>query len=191
MYDSSLRLSSNFARRTTLKMGEHTLTRSGMRKLTYTSLHINDHTLDDRLPGLESPPEQGHFCLPPTKDIGALDDLPPELVAMILSELDLRTLTDFRCVNRRAAELVNSLVEYKAITTHAQNALRDILSIEAGRGITCRTLYDKLCTPNCEQCGDFGSYLYLLTCKRLCFFCFYSILRKIRSTNRCDAVMRS
>jgi hypothetical protein len=35
--------------------------------------------------------------------------------------------------------------------------------------ITCRTLYEKRCTPRCEECGNFGGYLYLLTCKRVCF----------------------
>ncbi|KAL7784632.1 hypothetical protein V8C37DRAFT_344984 [Trichoderma ceciliae] len=39
---------------------------------------------------------------------------------------------------------------------------RGILSIETGRCITCSTLYEKLCTHGCEQCGDFGVYLYFL-----------------------------
>lgn len=25
--------------------------------------------------------------------------------------------------------------------------------------------------PGCDNCGDFGGYLYLITCKRLCFLC--------------------
>jgi hypothetical protein len=89
----------------------------------------------------------------------------------ILQQLDLRTLTDFRLVNRRATELVLSLPQYSAITTHALNALRGILSIETGRWVTCSALYEKLTTPCCEQCGDFGGYLYLLTCRRVCFLC--------------------
>lgn len=48
-------------------------------------------------------------------------------------------------------ELVNSFFQYKAINKYAPNALRGILSIEAGRWVTCRTLYEKLCMPGCEQ----------------------------------------
>ncbi|OTB03205.1 hypothetical protein M426DRAFT_181004 [Hypoxylon sp. CI-4A] len=139
--------------------------------ITYPRLRLDDHTLDGSLPAFQSLPEGDHFCSPPTANIGILDALPPELISVVLSQLDLRTITDFRHVNRQAAELVNSLPEYKAITTHARNALRGILSIGTGRWITCSTLYEKLCMSNCGQCGDFGGYLYLLTCKRVCFLC--------------------
>src|SRR5690606_30564988 len=103
-------------------------------------------------------------------NIGALSALPPELLEYILCQLDLCTLTDFRRVNRRATALVEFLPQYRAIT-HARNAPRGILSIKTGSWITCGALYDKLCTSGCERCGDFGGYLYLLTCKRVCFLC--------------------
>ncbi|KAH6652892.1 hypothetical protein BKA67DRAFT_593057 [Truncatella angustata] len=119
--------------------------------LTYPRVNLNDHALDDNLPSSKSQPESECLRLPPRTNVGVLDALPPELLQKILSQPDLRTLTDFRRINRRVI---------------------DILSIKTGRWITCRTLYEKLCTPGCEQCGDFGSYLYLLTCKRVCFLCF-------------------
>jgi len=137
--------------------------------LTYARLNLNDHTLDSNLPSPKSKPEIE--CLTPTTSLGGLDALPLELLQEILYQLDLHTLTDFRLVNRRAIRLVNSLPKYKAINKHAPNALRGILSIETGRWITCSTLYKKLCTSGCERCGDFGGYLYLLTCKRVCFLC--------------------
>lgn len=140
--------------------------------LTYPRLNLNDHTLEDNLPSPKSQPECECLGLPPRTDLGVLDALPLELLQEIMSQLDLRTLPDFRRVNRRATEVVDSLPQYKAINTHAVNALRGILSIETGCWITCATLYEKLCTPGCEQCGDFASYLYLLTCKRVCFLCF-------------------
>ncbi|KAJ2985879.1 hypothetical protein NUW58_g5298 [Xylaria curta] len=140
-------------------------------KFTYPRLRLNDHTLDDNLPVFQPQRDNDRSHALPTASIGVLDILPPELLAEILCQLDLRTLLDFRYVNRRAADLVNYLPQYKGITTHARNALRGILSIETGRWITCAALYEKLCTPVCEQCGDFGGYLYLLTCKRVCFLC--------------------
>ncbi|EHK41176.1 uncharacterized protein TrAtP1_004603 [Trichoderma atroviride] len=141
--------------------------------LVYPRMNLKDHTLDDNLPAcrFQSQPDGHRFRQPPESCAGALETLPAELVAKILSQLDLRTLADFRCVNRRASELVDVLPEYRAIITHAPNALHGIVSIEAGRWITPSALYEKLCTPKCEQCDDFGGYLYLLTCKRVCFLC--------------------
>lgn len=138
-------------------------------------------TLDDMLGGdisfLVSPrssrksqPEINY--LPPTKNAGVLDTLPLEMLRSILHSFDLRSLVDFRRVNRRAAYLVDSLFHYQVIKRHAPNALRGILRIETSWWITCLTLYEKLCTKGCEVCGDFGGYLYLLTCKRVCFRCF-------------------
>jgi ribosomal protein S14 len=67
--------------------------------------------------------------------------------------------------------LVESFPQYKAIRKHAYNALRGTMYIETGRWITCGMVYEKLCTAECEECGDFGGYLYILTCKRVCFLC--------------------
>jgi hypothetical protein len=143
-----------------------------LRDLTYPRLNLNDHTLDGNLPSPKSQPESERLHLPHRTSVGVLDALPLELLQEILSQIDLQTLTDFQRVNRGAAKLVNSLPQLKAINTHAPNALRGILSIKTGRWITCATLYEKLCTPGCEECGDFAGYLYLLTCKRVCFLCF-------------------
>ncbi|RSL95804.1 hypothetical protein CEP52_011865 [Fusarium oligoseptatum] len=134
-------------------------------------LRANDHTLSDNLPPLRPKPENGRSHIPPATDLGAFDALSIELLSMILAEIDLQTLVNFRLVNRRAAEVVDQVPPYKAVITHALHALRGILSIEAGKWITCRTLYEKLCQAGCEVCSDFGGYLYLITCTRVCFLC--------------------
>ncbi|KAI9163462.1 hypothetical protein HJFPF1_05076 [Paramyrothecium foliicola] len=139
--------------------------------LTYSRLNLNDHTLEGNLPPPQCSSNTKRARLPSTNGVGVLDALPLELMQAILSGLDLCSLMDFMCVNRRAEDLVNSLPQYRAINTHASGALRGILSIGTGRWITCRTLYEKLCSPGCAQCNDFASYLYLLTCKRVCFLC--------------------
>lgn len=66
------------------------------------------------------------------------------------------------------------LPQYKAITTHALNIIRGILRIDLGPWIACSKLYETLVTSDCENCGEFGGYLYLLTCTRVCFLCFTS-----------------
>ena len=142
--------------------------------LTYPHPNIEDFTLNDILSASRFPRTKG----PPFKlsqtNLGTVDVFPLEFLQMVLSQLDLRTLTDFRRVNQLAMEVVDSLLQYKTIATYAPIALRGILSIETGRWISCDTLYEKLCTAECEQCGDFGGYLYILTCKRVCFLCLSS-----------------
>ena len=139
--------------------------------LTYTHIRLRDFTLDDNLPDLQCQPYNDHIPDPHKAYLGPLDTLPLELLCEILQQLDLCTLKDFRHVNRRAMWLVESFPQYKAIRKHAYNALRGIIYIEANRWITCEMLYEKLCTAECEECGDFGGYLYILTCKRVCFLC--------------------
>ena len=138
--------------------------------LTYPEVRIKDFTLDVNLPKLQY---NDHIPITPNahRDLGTLNTLPLELLHEIIHKLDIHTLTDLRHVNRRAMWLVESDPQYKTIRKHAFNALRGILCIETGRWITCEMLYNKLCTAECEQCGDFGGYLYILTCERVCFLC--------------------
>ncbi|KAI1109137.1 hypothetical protein F5Y14DRAFT_444922 [Nemania sp. NC0429] len=39
---------------------------------------------------------------------------------------------------------------------------------------SCRTLYETLLTTKCATYHHFGGYLYLITCKRVCYSCFTS-----------------
>ncbi|KID86156.1 F-box domain-containing protein [Metarhizium guizhouense ARSEF 977] len=140
--------------------------------LMYPKINLNNHTLDDNLPPLQAQPQNNSLDPPPTASLGALDRLPTELLQEILIQLDLSTFMTFRCTNRRAKEFADHLPQYKAITTNARNALRGILRIGTSRWITCKSLFENLRTSACEQCGDFGGYLYILTCRRVCFVCF-------------------
>ena len=126
--------------------------------LTYPEVRIKDFTLDVNLPKLQY---NDHIPITPNahRDLGTLNTLPLELLHEIIHKLDIRTLTDLRHVNRRAMWLVESDPQYKTIRKHAFNALRGILCIETGRWITCEMLFNRLCTAECEQCGDFGGYL--------------------------------
>ena len=139
--------------------------------LTYPNLRIKDFTLDENPLLQKVVPENGRRYCPPTEDLGILDKLPLELIELVLCQLDIRSLMESQRVNRRAMDVIKTMPRYKTIVTHARNSLRGILSIETGRWITCDALYDKLCTAKCEKCGDFGGYLYILTCKRVCFLC--------------------
>jgi hypothetical protein len=138
-----------------------------LRDLTYPRLNLNDHTLDENLP--QFPSQNGR--LEAKANAGIFETLPLEILQDVLVQLDLRSLMNFRYVNKRAVELVASLPQYITITKHAQNALCGILCIQTGVWITCEMLYKKLFIHGCEECGDFAAYLYIITCKRVCFLC--------------------
>ncbi|KAF3032567.1 hypothetical protein E8E12_003148 [Didymella heteroderae] len=109
--------------------------------LTYPKLRINDHTLDDQLALLPFGPKYNCACSRASSSLGALDNLPIELLTEVLLQLDLRTLADFRYVNHRARQLVDSIPQYKAIAAHAPNVIRGVLSIGTGRWTTVDTLH--------------------------------------------------
>lgn len=123
-------------------------------ELTYVYPRIKDHTLDDI--GTLCALDNGHHYPTPTYTLAVLDQLPLEIVYMILIRSGIRSLTDFRRVNHRAMQTVDSIPQYKAIVTHVSVSLRGILTIGSGCLITCQDLYDKLCTAKCDVCGDFG-----------------------------------
>lgn len=137
--------------------------------LIYRHIRISDHTLNSNLPPNPFRLHGNSRHKLGAASLGVLGGLPPEILQEILVKLDLNSLVDFWLSDQRAAEFLDSLPQYDAITTHAGNALRGALSIETGGLISCKLLHKMLCTPHCDNCGDFGTYLYLLTCKQVCF----------------------
>lgn len=137
---------------------------------TYIFLGLVDNTLDDieRVCGLD----YRNYRRVPCYGLGRLETLPLEILQMILLLLDIRSITDFRRVNRQASLVVDQIPQYKQIIVHAPASIRGCLSIGTGRLFSCQYLYEKLRTPECDGCGDFGGYLYLVTCRRVCFLCF-------------------
>lgn len=128
-------------------------------------------------PGIYCPLDNGKHTNSDTtttadKSLGHLERLPLELINMVLMQLDIRSLTDFRRVNRRAMQTIDNIPQYGKIVTHAPISLQGTLSIGSGRYFSCQDLYKALCTANCETCGKTGGYLYLITCRRVCFQCF-------------------
>lgn len=68
-------------------------------------------------------------------------------------------------------ELVDSVPQYAAIIKHCPDIIRAILSIQAD-AFDCHTLYTALSTTQCSTCERFGDHLYLIDCRRVCYFCF-------------------
>ena len=137
---------------------------------------MRDNTLDDAQLETRCPLDNGrHDCLKPISTpcfpANQLDRLPLELLIEVLLQLDIPSLTRFRGLNSRTMELVNSVHQYTAIIEHCPNIIRAIVSIQAD-AFDCSTLYRTLCTSRCFTCNRFGDHLYLIDCRRVCYFCF-------------------
>lgn len=139
---------------------------------TYRSPNLKDFTLDENTPERRLPLDNGRHAVNPKVGIGVLEALPLEILHEVLIQIDLRSLTDFRRVNQRATQVVDSIPQYQAVLKHGVASLRSILAIETGTLISCRGLFGALTTPICENCEDFAGFIYLLTCRRVCFLCF-------------------
>ncbi|KAI9677624.1 MAG: hypothetical protein M1817_006578 [Caeruleum heppii] len=147
--------------------------------LTYEPRHLKGTTIDHDDLERHCPLDVGRHD-PLLKDgsfknagpsMGILNKLPVELLHTVLLDLDLRSLIALRVVNRCVRLAVDALPHFNVIVTHTPNALRALLSVGLAHTFTCRTLYDTICSSTCVGCGDFGSFLYLLTCSRICFLC--------------------
>ncbi|KAM0327406.1 hypothetical protein ACHAQA_005692 [Verticillium albo-atrum] len=140
----------------------------------YTKQNICDNTLDDAQLETRCPLDKGRHAnasIPVHISAGQLDQLPAELLIQVLLQIDIPSLIHFRRVNRRAMGLVDSVPQYAALIKHCPNIIRAILSIRAD-AFDCDTLYRTLSTHRCSACQRFGDHLYLIDCRRVCYFCF-------------------
>ena len=141
------------------------------------SCESNQYTLDNNqdLIWKRCPLDTGRHNLDPGHDLGTLDKLPVEVLTDVFDQCDIKSLTDFRRVNQRANKLIDSLPKYCTVVTHAANAIRGMLVTDIAYLTTLSQLYFQLCQYSCSSCGGFGGYLYLLTCRRLCYLCLQTI----------------
>lgn len=94
----------------------------------------------------------------PIGSLGLFDQLPPEIVSLIFTQVDLETLTRFRSVSRAGRDAVNNLFKYRNIMNHAPQILRATLALEAGKYITLTQLDAALMSKACQDCGNFGAF---------------------------------
>ncbi|KAK3363868.1 hypothetical protein B0T25DRAFT_420136, partial [Lasiosphaeria hispida] len=60
---------------------------------------------------------------------------------------------------------------HQRLWTSCPSILRAVVSTNA-TSFSCETLFQALTREKCESCSLFGGYLCLLSCKRVCYFCF-------------------
>ncbi|GKZ34216.1 hypothetical protein AbraIFM66950_004401 [Aspergillus brasiliensis] len=103
--------------------------------------------------------------------LGSLDVFPLEIVYEICLYLDIQSLFRFHRVNRRARQLASASRYYKAVVTHAVEAVYITLRTGIASWYTISDLYAVLCIKNCESCDAFGGFIFLPLFMRCCFTC--------------------
>ena len=111
----------------------------------------------------------------PSAHTGRLACLPLEIQQMILSQLDLQSLTTIRAVSRSMRLSVTTLPQYGTLMTRAPQLVRALLSTSLGPWITIPQLYRAVINQaSCAGCGDYGPFVYLPTASRVCVPCIRS-----------------
>ncbi|CAK7224497.1 hypothetical protein SCUCBS95973_005537 [Sporothrix curviconia] len=124
--------------------------------------------------------------------------MPTEILHKILTHVDVPTIICMRRTSRRIWAAVESLMPYRIIRKHCSDVLRAVICLDA-RGYSLATLFATLQTSTCAGCAclyldpvspwmgqrvyrkplpgcrpaqRLATYLYLITCERLCHDCF-------------------
>ena len=108
----------------------------------------------------------------PTSDLGDLSVLPEEVLAMIALNLDIDSFRHFRQVNRQARFIATAIPQYQQVLQHGLEGVNALLRTGLSHAFSYDDLYKTLISPSCELCGEFGGFLFLLTCTRCCYNCF-------------------
>jgi hypothetical protein len=104
-------------------------------------------------------------------NLGNLQPLPLEVVYEICSLLDIRSVFNFRHVNRRALQIVRATYGYEEVILHASLALCVLLRTNIASWFTISDLFKTRCTRDCHLCGSFGGFIFLPSFMRCCFSC--------------------
>lgn len=136
-------------------------------------VNLRDHCPLDSDSPVPSMPQRAQAK--PQADLGQLSRLPAEILIQPLLQLNIRSLLAFKRVNHNAISFVNTLPRYSVIRKQCPDILRATIGVRAD-GFSCNTLYETLTTHACATCRRPGTYLYLITCKRVCWFCLWDYM---------------
>ncbi|KAK7936125.1 hypothetical protein PG985_001620 [Apiospora marii] len=103
--------------------------------------------------------------------LGLLDRFPPEIMIMILEQLDFQSLARLSRASFQADGYVRSFRDYQYLVTHVPKTLKGLARLGIIEIHSVDDLYGALQTDSCAVCGDCGPFLFLPTCQRCCWRC--------------------
>ena len=108
---------------------------------------------------------------PVSSTLGKLDTLPLELEHAVFLCLDVQSLMNLRRVSQKGRLSVDSLPQYRIVQEHAPELLRAAIGLQTSEFTLIADLFKALTCQTCYLCGDFGPFIYLLSCNRVCYLC--------------------
>ncbi|KAI8944029.1 hypothetical protein F4801DRAFT_281668 [Xylaria longipes] len=108
---------------------------------------------------------------PVRSSLGPVGILPLELLFDVLEFLDFRSLMRLMRVSLQWKVAVEALPAYAALTKHAREELNTLGLTGIIKHHTTSALYGALLSQKCASCFEFGGFLFLPTCERICFAC--------------------
>ncbi|KAF5601683.1 uncharacterized protein FSUBG_8048 [Fusarium subglutinans] len=123
--------------------------------------------IDDIIPAKPSKihPERPVSCF------GLLGSLPAELLLITVDPLDFQSLSRLSRTCLRAKRVVENFVPYQQVIQHAPKVPTALIKTNLAGHYPPSVVYRTLRTDRCVSCTDFGAFLYLPTCERVCFEC--------------------
>lgn len=113
----------------------------------------------------------GDLEYPVSSSLGKLDILPLELRDAVFHHLDVQSLINLRRVSQMSRFAVDALRQYRFVQQHAPELLRAAIGLEISKSTLIVDLFQALTSQTCYLCGDFGAFIYLFSCDRVCFLC--------------------
>ena len=107
----------------------------------------------------------------PVSGLGALQDIPTEIINVIIKELDIKSCLNFRQVCRLTRNIVTNTLEYSRVARHASTCLLAMFQAGLASSHTFADLYDAMLLRQCEVCHKLAAYVNLPTLTKACDKC--------------------
>ncbi|KAF7560268.1 hypothetical protein G7046_g3879 [Stylonectria norvegica] len=109
----------------------------------------------------------------PKSSLGLLDTMSAELILLVFDLLDFQSLSRVSRTCLRGKIIVESLSPYRQVMQHAPKVLTALAKTNLIIHYRASLVLHALRTSRCMSCWDFGAFLYLPTCERVCLECLY------------------
>ncbi|KJZ70870.1 hypothetical protein HIM_09735 [Hirsutella minnesotensis 3608] len=110
---------------------------------------------------------------PDCPSLGRLGSLPPELLLMICNFLDFQSLSRASQASLDLNALVHGLSAYHEMMEHAPDVLAVLGKTRLLHHHSASLLRQTLRSDRCVSCFEFGGFLLLPTCERVCLECLH------------------
>ncbi|KAL2682853.1 hypothetical protein Neosp_007310 [[Neocosmospora] mangrovei] len=106
-----------------------------------------------------------------SSSLGLLEVLPTEILLEVLQLLDFQSLSRFLRTSLRGKEVVEAFRLYHEVMRHCPKALAALGETRLLRHHSSALVRQVLSEQKCASCFEFGGFLFLPTCERICHDC--------------------